>query len=214
MNSPKTVNDFIRDLHAPRLLAALLGTLLLATTPALAEDGYDRKDTSFGRAGAYLSGGVGGAVETFDNTGGIDFDSAFLIGARLGYRANRFLALEGTVDYSVTGFEFSSGANEAEFEALLATGTLKLYPIDGRLQPFLLGGGGVLRIDPECKSGGTTVACPVSEEMDFAGRIGGGIDVYVFKNLAVSGEVAYVIPTGDLEDASFVTFGAYAMIRF
>ena len=32
MNSPKTVNDFIRDLHAPRLLAALLGTLLLATS--------------------------------------------------------------------------------------------------------------------------------------------------------------------------------------
>ena len=212
-------------LHHLRVLltgAASLGLLLLLlASPSSAESGYeDQKASAFGRPGGYISVGVGGAAESFDfDLGGLNPGTALLIGGRIGARANRFVALEATVDYSVKGFEASGtvaglGSGSLEAKALLATANLKLYPFDSRIQPFVMGGGGVLHATLECKLGGVSVSCGVPAETSFAGRVGGGLDVYLTRNLAVSGEVAYVIPTGDLADINFLTFGGQLMFRF
>ena len=49
---------------------------------------------------------------------------------------------------------------------------------------------------------------------EFAGRVGGGLDFYLTRNIALSAEVAYVIPTGRLADLNYLTFGGQLMFRF
>ena len=53
-----------------------------------------------------------------------------------------------------------------------------------------------------------------SEEVVFGGRVGGGLDFYLTKNIAITGEVAYVIPTDTLSNLEFLTYGAQLMLRF
>jgi opacity protein-like surface antigen len=203
------------------VLALGLGLLLAAGT-ATAQSGYSESEPSaFGRSGGYLSLGVGGATESFNfDTGGLDIGTAFLLSGRIGARANRFVAIEAAFDYSLTGFKASDtipnvGAAEIEAKALVGTGNIKLYPIDSRIQPFVMGGGGFMYATLDCKLNGVGVTCPLpSSKTTFAGRVGGGLDVYLTRNLALTGEIAYVIPTGDLEDLNFLTFGGQLMFRF
>jgi opacity protein-like surface antigen len=212
--APSTAASFLAALPA----VAALGLLAVAGSAAHAE-------SEFGRPGGYVSGGVAGATEMFsgpyDLSGsGIDVGTALIVGGRLGYRANPYVAFEAAVDYSVEGFELTvPGSGTATAKALVATGNLKLYPGDWRIQPFVLGGVGVVRGTSECKTAaGVGVSCLAvglsDSAVEFGGRVGGGLDFYLTRNLALSGEVTYVIPTGDLGDLDFLTFGGQLVFRF
>lgn len=215
-------NDRSQPVRTARLralaVAALGAALLLLPAAGLAE-------SEFGRPGGYLSGGVSGATEMFsgpldlDGTG-IDVGTAVLVGGRLGYRAGTHVAVEAAVDYSVDGFELTvPGTGSLSAKALVATGNVKLYPGDWRVQPFVLGGVGMMRGTTECTTAaGASVSCLAlgisDSEIEFAGRVGGGIDFYLTRHIALSGEVTYVIPTGDLADLDFLTFGGQLLFRF
>ena len=182
-----------------------------------------RADSGFQRPGAYVGVGVGGAFETFHgefDPRGHDVSNAFLVGGRIGSRLNRFAALEASVDYTINGFDLSNDAAESiEAKTLLAFTNLKLYPFGGRFQPFLLGGGGFMWASLDCKdASGAGFDCGAAgfddEEVGFAGRFGGGLDVYLAQNVALSGELVYVMPTGQLSDMRFLTFGAQLLFRF
>lgn len=182
-------------------------------------------DSEFGRAGGYVSFGVGGGREAFTGIldlggSGIDLGTAFFIGGRVGARVNKYVALEAAADYSIDGLTLQvPGVGSAEAKTLVATGNLKLYPGDWRIQPFAMGGLGLLYATTDCTtSGGATFDCSnvgVSESATaFAGRVGAGLDVYITRNIAVTGEVTYVIPSGELADFNFVTFGGQVLFRF
>lgn len=200
----------------PRLRFVLLLIVLVVAAAA------SRADGPFSRPGGYASAGIGGAFETFHG----DFDplnqdvsNAFIVGGRLGSRANRFLAFDASVDYTVKGFELSEDASRSvDARTLLGFANMRLFPIGGRIQPFALAGAGVLWADLACSdsSGGTHCAAAGfgTSELAFAGRVGGGLDVYLTRHLAVSGELAYVMPTGALADMRFLTFGAQVLLRF
>ena len=182
-----------------------------------------RADSPFGRPGSFASAGVGGAFETFHgdlDPRGHDVSNAFLVGGRVGSRLNRFASLDLGFDYTVTGFELSNdSASSIEADTLLGFTNLKLYPFSGRFQPYALGGAGFLWASLDCKDpGGASMDCSGAgfndTEVAFAGRFGGGLDVYLTRHVALSGELAYVMPTGGLSDMNFLTFGAYLTFRF
>jgi opacity protein-like surface antigen len=217
--SIRRLNDIVRYLkvRVPTILIVL--SVLLSTSPASAEDG------EFGRPGGYISAGVSGALQAFNGDAGsiadvVDFGTALIIGGRIGYRANKFIAIEGVLDYSITGFKVEvPGAGSIEARSLVGMGNVKLYPGDWRVQPFAMGGLGVVVGATDCTlTNGTAIACSsiglADQETVFGGRVGGGLDFYLTRNLALSGEVAYVIPTDALSEFAFLTVGGQVLIRF
>jgi len=176
----------------------------------------------FGRAGGYLSLGAAGANAMFTDpydTLSDDLSQAIVIGLRAGARANRFLAVDLSLDYSVRGFEYDDPGSAASIEArsLAGFGNLKLYPLGGRIQPFVLGGIGFVLGALDCVDpGGNSVSCfPLSDQdIEFAGRAGGGLDVYLTRNFALTGEITYVIPTGDFKELNYLQYGGFVTVRF
>ncbi len=197
--------------------------VLLLVVLVVGAAAVSRADSAFARPGGYVSAGIGGAFETFHgelDPRGHDVSNAFLVGGRVGSRMNRFASLDLGFDYTVTGFELSNDdAQSIDASTLLGFTNLKLYPFGGRFQPFALGGAGFLWASLDCTdTNGVAMDCGGAgfddTEVAFAGRFGGGLDVYITRHLAVSGELAYVMPTGDLSDMRFLTFGAYVTLRF
>jgi hypothetical protein len=54
----------------------------------------------------------------------------------------------------------------------------------------------------------------VKESGSFASRYGGGIDVYITKNIVLTAESAWVLPTGNLDDLKQVQIGGAVQYRF
>ncbi len=194
----------------------LLVTLVVVAAAARAE-------SAFARPGGYAAAGIAGAFETFHgdlDPRGHDVSNAFIVGGRLGSRWSRFASLDLAFDYTVNGFDLSNdSASSIEAETLLGFTNLRLYPLGGRIQPFVTGGAGFLWANLDCRDlAGAPMDCGGAgfgdREVAFAGRFGGGLDFYLTKHIALSGELAYVMPTGDLRDMRFLTFGAQLMFRF
>ena len=206
---------------------AALSALLVLGAVGAAHAEYDTltpsKKSDFGRPGGYLSVGAAGATQMFTGAydfGSLDVSQAIIIGIRGGGRLNRVVAIDFSLDYSVRGFEVEiPGVTTAEARSLTGFGNLKLYPLAGRVQPYVLGGAGFLLGALDCTtSSGATVSCSGSgfydQEFVFAGRAGGGLDIYLTRILALSAEVAYVIPTGSLSDLNYLQYGGYVTFRF
>jgi len=100
----------------------------------------------------------------------------------------------------------------------------KLFLRKERIQPYVLGGLGVMRVDEqsvrELVSLGGVAQTPQYvdsssfRDVDITARIGGGIDVYVTKNLVFTLEGSYVRPTGRAEPYDYVSAGAGIQWRF
>ncbi len=217
MRSSSSLLEWISSPAAVRLRFVLLLVVLVLGAAAA------RAESPFGRSGSYAAVGVGGAFETFHgdlDPRGHDVSNALLVGGRLGTRWNRFASLDLAFDYTVNGFELSNDdASSIDAKTLLGFTNLRLYPIGGRLQPFVTGGAGFLWANLACRDlGGASMDCGGAgfddNEVAFAGRFGGGLDFYLTKHLALSSEVAYVMPTGSLGDMRFLTFGAQVVLRF
>ncbi len=52
------------------------------------------------------------------------------------------------------------------------------------------------------------------DETDFAGRVGGGIDIYATENIVVTLDATYVVPTGDVDDLDYLSIGWGVQYRF
>lgn len=51
-------------------------------------------------------------------------------------------------------------------------------------------------------------------QTDFAARFGAGLDIYLTENIVLSAGVDYVLPTGDVNDLDYVSFGGGGQYRF
>jgi len=183
--------------------------------PALAEDEGD----DFARNGIYAGVNMAGvyyteveddvknAIEALGYSGNTDMERPLGLGVHVGYRFHPHLS--GEVEFlwftnSLTDFTGVLGgdpdANEVKFDAykfetLNLTGNLKGYLLTGRIQPFLLAGGGLMHLNARDKVNlGTT-----SSGDAFVARFGGGVDLYLNPHVLFVVEGGYLLPTGKLD---------------
>jgi Outer membrane protein beta-barrel domain len=176
------------------------------------------------------------------------------INARIGYRLRPYLAAEFQVDY-IPPFEteviitnvsaIAKGNVKAGTATVLETfnssqqmttamAVLKILLPLGRVQPYAVGGGGIVHArttgsylshctqEQFCKED-TSIHGPVPNDVsggaladgfDFGFRAGGGVDLYMTEHLVLFWEGSAVIPVGKLNNLNYFSFAWGAQYRF
>jgi hypothetical protein len=167
------------------------------------------EESAYDRDGWYLGLGGGYTKELFD--GGDASDGGY-VQLSAGYHFLRFAAAEFELEYSPK-FDGKSGQWAGVDIATWATWlNFKGYPTapwTGPVQPFAMLGIAWMweRLT------GPAVNNSI-EEGGFAARFGGGLDVYVTRNVMLTAEAAYVLPTGELDDLNQVQIGGAVQYRW
>lgn len=200
--------------------AALMSLVGLAlATHAAAQEGA--AGDLYSRSGWYVGLGGHAAVEQFDRDG--HYRDSEGIDAVVGYRLLPVLALEGQLDWN-NDFEDPGAVSgtclthtgpvpcitSATVELLTITANARAMLPLGRFQPFALIGGGVLRR----AAGGTPSQSEDDVDAGYAARFGAGVDVYLTRRILVSVAAHYVLPTGAVDDVSYITAGGGLQFRF
>lgn len=197
------------------LRIAVVGIAVLVcfggVTRASAQDDFAREGVYVGVAGTFAT--YTSAEDELDDAGvDADVDEALGLNARLGYRLHPNFAVEGEFEWlSEADIDVSPFGDIATIESFVLTLNGKLYVLTGRVQPFLLAGVGYMQGEIEDSVAGVDVS---QEEESFAARVGGGLDIYITPNIAANLGLSYVIPTDDLEDVDFLSFGWGLIYRF
>jgi opacity protein-like surface antigen len=169
--------------------------ILLAACLALAAQSASAQD--YGRPGVYAGlNGVTG-IETINNDGTTDVGIG--VSGRLGYRFAPRFAVEAQSEWSG---DFVDGP--FDLTSTTVTANAKLYLAEQQIQPYVMAGIGAQIAD-------TNVG---PSETEFAARVGGGLDFYLNERFGLLGEVAYTIPTGELDGLDYVSVGWGAFYRF
>jgi OOP family OmpA-OmpF porin len=147
----------------------------------------------------------------------VDRNDGFGGAFRAGYRFNSLFAaeldLQGIPGFEIDrdlyrprpGFENNAviaAANrkvEADIDIYSAMVNGKLYPLQGVIQPYLLGGLGTVigHADEKANNGGKNT------EALFGGRIGGGIDYYLTRNFVLNFDISYTVTTTTFKPDGF-----------
>jgi hypothetical protein len=173
------------------------------------DDAGDDDASPYDRDGWYLGIGGGGAIETF--RGGSSSNSG-IAQARAGYHFLRFAAIETELEFTP---EFNGhsgkfkGVDTQTFGAWLNFKGYPTAPWTGRFQPYLM-------VSPgwwwERRSGREVAG--VDHHGAFVSRFGGGIDLYITKNIVVTAESDWLLPTGKLDDLKQVQIVGAVQYRF
>ena len=170
-------------MSAKRLYLGFLIAMIGIPASVQAEDDY-------GRPGFYLGAGLGFGFERFEDTGGLDIDTGIGFDGWGGYRFTPDFAAELQLEY-IDRFDTSFGGVDIDGRVLTFTGNLKAYlrgsfeAESGPVQPFVVVGIGFLRAELEAL--GISVS-----DIDFAGRVGGGVDLYASPNVSLGVTASYV----------------------
>ena len=152
---------------------------------------------------------VGGSSVNVDIT-----DQNWGGGMRAGYRFHPHLAaeLQGQYNglYEVRGNTVGR-PNLGSVEIITSTANLKAYALRGPIQPYVLGGVGIMWADTEDRVSGTKL--PLGD-VEFAGRGGLGVDFYLSPMLAVNLEGSYVAAAGGLAGYGVAALGAGVQWHF
>jgi opacity protein-like surface antigen len=136
---------------------------------------------------------------------------------RGGYRFNDFLAAEGLYEYQ-DEFGASRGALsrlgvgksvDVQINQFTVNGKL-LLPL-GRFQPYLEGGVGFANANGRLHVGSRSAG---TSGTNFCGRIGGGIDFWVTKNISLYGDPSYTMCVDSLSDLYYFNFGIGGRYNF
>jgi opacity protein-like surface antigen len=180
-----------------------------AQEEAAEEEEEPAGEQAWDRDGWYLGLGGGYAKELF--SGGDASDGGFMQ-IRAGYHFLRFAALEAQFEYSPK-FNGQSGQWNGVDIATWATWlNIKGYPTapwTAFVQPF-----GMIGIAWMWERLTGPAVNNSIEEGGFASRFGGGLDVYVTRNIMITAEAAYVLPTGELDDLNQVQIGGALQYRW
>jgi opacity protein-like surface antigen len=139
-------------------------------------------------------------------------DDSWGYGGRLGYRLMERVAVEGQFDMlndiQVSHHVPNGKDSESTARFLTATANVKGFLLTQRFQPYvLLGAGyGYSQVDPPHATS--------DRSHGFAARFGVGADLYANEDVALTTELSYVLPTGDISDYQSLTFGFGLMLRF
>jgi opacity protein-like surface antigen len=213
---------------------ALLTTLMMALSlslgaPALADDDDEEEESVYARTGGYVYAAVVGGFDAALENDLVDLDSpghdignvnvapGIGFNARLGWRSTPHFSFEFETEY-INDFtvSFTDNATAVKFDTLALTITFngKVHLLTGRIQPYGIGGAGLLyyQIREGSKNDGTS----------FALRAGAGLDFYITEKLVANIEGSYVYPTShfnglDLDagvDIDYVSLGVGLAYRF
>jgi opacity protein-like surface antigen len=160
-------------------------------------------EPDYSRSGVYLGLGVGVAVDmTFEDAlddvyhdvgRNATVNDSPAIDAFVGYRLFPWLATELQLEYVIKGKTEIDGTEEFSHQLVFLTANVKVPVVRGRLQPFLLVGGGMFHARFDDSQGGSWSP----SYTNFALRAGGGIDFYFTENVWLNLGVTYVVPFGD-----------------
>jgi hypothetical protein len=181
----------------------------------------ERGPRDFHRPGVYIGMGAVYGLENFDVEGversralNLDSSNAWGVNARVGYRFHPNLAAEIEGDY-YQGFDFedSHGLDWLTMDGFTLTANGKFFLMTNRVQPYLLAGCGIMfmNLDPGAFE---TARTPNWERTEFVGRVGPGLDLYLFDDLLLYGEAAYLLPAGALSDYPLASFNFGVQYRF
>jgi opacity protein-like surface antigen len=179
------------------LLAATTALVLLPGLAAADDDDFSRRGVYLGIGGIYTQNGqiedeIEDAVPPIVDK--IEVDDSAGFNALVGYRLFPVLAAELQYEY-VDGFDLKATVGPAtqkiEIQSHLVTANLKAILPIWRVQPYLLGGAGVIRW--EFDESGPLPNFFSSGETDFAARAGGGIDFYLTRNIVLNAGANVVI---------------------
>lgn len=192
-------------------LTAVLGVALLAAGPAAAEE----PPSFYARNGVYLAAQAIVGIELFDmdtlesrnNNRSLNADNFYSVSGRMGYRFHPHVAAEVQGDW----IRDADMESVAKYEGATFTANVKAYALTERIQPFVYAGvgGGFLSIDN--KSAGTDVNRNVG---GFVARFGTGFDFYFNEDVGFTGDVNYLLPTGEMQDYSYLGVNLGFFIRF
>jgi opacity protein-like surface antigen len=120
---------------------------------------------------------------------------------RGGYRFLPFLAAELHYEYA-SDFGVDALGGRIAIDTNVITANLKAIAPLGRFQPYVGGGGGIMNANT---SSSGIFADTDFDGTEFAGRVFGGIDVFLTRSLSIFAEADYVLPTGSLDDLRYVS---------
>ena len=184
-----------------------IGTVLSLSLVFCGSASAQQEYSEFGTTPSpYISlAGVYGLCNFSDSAGsnqescGDELENSFGMNIRVGYRFNRWVAVEGQVEW-MAGFDAKDvsnlqpnppipGLTSASLDTLAFTVNARFYPLIGRIQPYaLIGLGGV-------NSWANTNLGNTDTFTSFAGRFGVGLDFYITPNIALTSEFAYTAST-------------------
>ena len=202
------------------------------------DGGYydDRLELLFAESSLYLSGAATAAFATqrsdmksmaqegagsLDGAEGVSSDLEDLnwgMNVRLGYRISPHFAAEAELEW-IRRFEIdtrvrfdddSRKKTSTDIRFVTSTANGKYYVLTGRTQPYLVAGAGwgystANRVGQSTKD----------RDDGFVVRGGAGIDWYANRNVALTFETAYVLPTGSgIEDLDYVAVQLGFLLRF
>jgi opacity protein-like surface antigen len=204
----------------------LAGIALLACAVAIQAQAED-DELLYAQRGVYLSAAANYMIptrpddisdEVEKSLGGgplvsSDVDNSWGMNARLGYRLNPRMAVEGQFEW-VANFEVDAqvaGVESKEEIALMAlTANGKYFFLTGRIQPYAVAGLGWGRSRVKPAIGGST-----NRENGWVARGGAGVNIYGSPDVAFTLETSYVHPaSGNIEDLDYVSFNAGLMLLF
>lgn len=171
------------------ILGALCAFLIPATASAAGD--FDRFGPYVGINAAWGYALFEDEVQSATGDPNASLDPSWGLNTRLGLRLFSFLALEGQYEW-MDDFAISSTAGNASVNGNTFTGNVKFYIPVWRVQPYFLAGIGFTRYRIE--GGGQSI----KQEL-FAGRLGGGADIYLTEKVALNAEVAALLTANDLE---------------
>ena len=207
---------------AKRLFGVLAGlALVVGSNHAWALTGEDE----FNRPGAYVGLGASGFISGFQGLlGRADFGNTAGFNIRGGYRLNPFFAAEAVYEYGnsfgasrtgTVGRQEIFGASSIQTNGF-SVGAKLILPL-GRFQPYLGGGVGFVNANGNLKirddNTGRSVRASDSGT-GFAGRFGGGIDVFINEKWSVFADNAYTITATGPTDVYYYSFGVGGRYNF
>lgn len=189
--------------------------LCLVSVPAFSQD-YARRGFYVGAAvigGAYTKAEdeLEKVLAALGYIASIDVDEAVGFNLYGGYRFHPHFAAE--VEFEMlpkSNISWSGVGTFAELETLNVTSNLKTFLLTGRAQPYaLVGIGGMVATLKD------SVGLGVRDTYSgFAFRFGGGLDFYITESVVAFAGVDYLLPTGDVDDLDYVSFGGGVQYRF
>lgn len=200
------------------------------------EMGEERDALEYAQSGVYLSGSATLALATqrsdmkdrsqdgLDSVPGFESASSDLedlnwgMNGRLGYRISPHWAAEAEfewirrfeIDTKVRFDDDSVQEKSTDIRFVTATANGKYFLLTGRIQPYVVGGAGYGYATANLAGQSTK-----DRDDGFVLRAGAGVDLYANRDVALTLETAYVLPTSSgIEDLDYVAVQLGFMLRF
>jgi len=225
-SDPRSTSTSSSRPAARRATPLLCAFALLLPAPAFASEWTD--------PGAYLIiAGVNGFEHFVDTRS--DFDDSWGFTARGGYRVNRWLAVEGQLEF-LSGFEVDYLAQPPVVPSPTTVSLTvdggnggvngKLYaPWLGRLQPYALAGIGGMWARLRTTNPTGFVCDPgfwycqgtytkLGNSGAFLAKLGGGAEYWLGEDFALMIDAVFNLPTGDLKDLRYTSLTWGGVFRF